>query len=69
MLLYIVGKNIAHKKEGVVWELAGVYDNEEKALAVCTNRYYFIGPITLNQTFPKESIEWPGAYYPYPNKK
>ena len=48
----------------VAWELVGVFDSEEKAVAACLDNHCFVGPITLNEITPKERISWPGCYYP-----
>jgi len=58
--LWVVG----HGSEENKWELIGIYDTKEKAITECKNKHYFIGPITLNETAPKETTEWPQLEYP-----
>lgn len=47
-----------------LWEVVGIYDSEEKALENCLNWQYFLAPIKLNYTVPKEVVEWPGLRFP-----
>lgn len=63
MNIWVVGR-----VHGDVWEYQGVFDSEEKAKEACKIDYYwayFIGPTKLNEEVTHDSIEWPGAYYPY----
>lgn len=46
------------------WELHGVFDSEEKAIAACHSRIHFIGPVELNLELPDITVDWPGLYYP-----
>ena len=46
------------------WELVGVYTEEELAVDACRTENYFIGPVSLNDTFPPEKTRWVGSYYP-----
>ena len=62
--VWICGKYIEHTDHGVVWELQGVFSSEELGREACQTAAYFIGPITLGDTLPDESTEWPGCYYP-----
>ena len=48
------------------WEVIGVFDSKELAEAACIEPTHFVGPIELNKTTPKETLEWPNAYYPIP---
>lgn len=64
MHLWVVGKYIDDEDSGIVWEFGGVFDDKDKAIAACQNKYYFIGPVKLNKTLPEEAVEWAGAYYP-----
>jgi hypothetical protein len=61
--LFVVGKYIECDC-GKAWEIAGVFDREEKAVEACISDNYFVGPIAMNEPFPDESVKWPGAYYP-----
>lgn len=51
------------------FEIVGVYDSEEKALAVCTTDKHVIAPMELNYTFPDERVIIPGSYYPLAKKE
>lgn len=62
--VYVVGKNIAEKEEGIVWEIQGVFTNETDAVLACVEDRCFVGPIELNAPLPEETIVWPGCYYP-----
>jgi hypothetical protein len=46
----------------VPFEVVGVFSSEELALAACTHRLDFVGPITMDVVQP--SVPWPGGYYP-----
>lgn len=59
MELWIVGQ----WKEPV-WELAGVFESEELAIAACRDHTYFVGPAELNVLLPHDTEEWPGCRYP-----
>lgn len=63
MQLWIVGK-VLHPS-GREFEFEGVFDTEEAALERASiSPFHWIGPVELNAQLPKESVEWPGAYYP-----
>ena len=62
MNIWLVGQ---WKGTETPWEVQGVFDSEQKAIAACVDDQYFIGPLTLNEEMPQETMrEWPGAYYP-----
>lgn len=71
MKLWVVGKvlNTDHHMGCDIWEFAGVFDDEKKAVAACKTGNYFIGPIELNFEVPEPSVDWPNAYYPLLEKK
>lgn len=46
------------------WELQGIFDSEEKALAACTQENHFIGPMKLNHRLKDIPEEWVGMRYP-----
>lgn len=48
------------------WAMHGAFDTEAAAVKVCIAPNYFVGPLTVNEPFPHEPCEWPGAYYPVP---
>ena len=64
MKLFIVGKYIKGLVPDTVWEFIGIFDDEVKALEACIYKNYFIGPVTLNESFPDKTVLWPGLYYP-----
>lgn len=71
-IMWIVGKYRGHASTknipSALWDINGVFDSEEKAVEACRNRInYFVGPLTLNESLPDETTEWPGCYYPADN--
>ena len=66
--LFIVGKHCDNGKNNE-WQYHGVFDNEKMALKECIDYRYFIGPTSLNEPMPHESIDWPDAYYPIARKQ
>lgn len=62
MRVWIVGK--VNKKNHKQWEFQGVYDDEQKAIDVCEDEFWFIGPAQMNTHIPTETVDWPGAFYP-----
>ena len=63
-VVWIVGKQINWYTEGSVWEIQGVFSNEALAVAACRTPLYFVGPLTLNESLPDETVVWEGCYYP-----
>ena len=64
MKLWVVGK--VNKKNHRQWEFQGVFDDMGVAEDTCKDESWFVGPVTLNQVIPDETIVWPGAcYYPF----
>lgn len=51
------------------WEFQGVFDSEEQAIIACTSPNYFVGPVTLGEYLPDESVQWDESYYPYYGKE
>ena len=64
MTIWVVGQYKGATADGIVWELQGVFDRQEMAVAACRDESYFIGPVTLNASLPHETNLWPGCYYP-----
>jgi hypothetical protein len=65
--MWIVGKWCSGENGELnsVWDINGVFDSEEKAIAACDDRpNYFVGPLTLNESLPDKTTEWVGCYYP-----
>jgi len=46
------------------WDFQGVFDTEDQAIAACKDYTHFIAPATVNQSVPRDPIEWPGLRYP-----
>jgi hypothetical protein len=64
--LWVVGKNCGESDEdqgAVAWDLIGVFDDRELAIAACKPGY-FVGPAVLNEVLPDEARSWPGCFYP-----
>jgi len=63
-ILYVVGQ---YKKEvdgGAACDFQGVFEDKEVAERFCIDETYFVGPVTLNESFPHSTVCWPGCYYP-----
>jgi hypothetical protein len=60
--LWIVGQ--VYDINTTSWVFQGVFDSEEKAIAACRDKTYFVGPATLNESLPHEDFSWVEAYYP-----
>lgn len=48
----------------VPWSFQGVFATEAEAVAVCRDRFWFVGPATVGDCLPAEDVLWDGAYYP-----
>jgi hypothetical protein len=60
MKLWICGQaNVGNE-----WEWQGVFDSEDKAVAACRDKTYFIAEVELNEAQPHESCEFENARYP-----
>lgn len=46
------------------WELQGVFETREAAVAACREPCDFVGPVTLNSEAPQAATEWAGCTYP-----
>jgi hypothetical protein len=68
-VLWLVGQDLGKpetpESERVPWDFQGIFDSEEKAVAACIDRSYFVMPVVLNEGLPRESIPAPGAYFPW----
>jgi len=64
MKLWIVGKILNPDTGCDIWEFCGVFDTEEKAVAICKTEDYFVGPADLNFIVPDPTVDWPNAYFP-----
>ena len=69
MIVWVVGQWYREAEDGrQVWEMAGVFSTEEKAVAACRTANYFVGPLPVDTEFPHETVEWPDCYYPLADK-
>jgi hypothetical protein len=64
MDIWIVGRHIKPDVGNFEWELMGVFDSKEKAIAACTVYYDYIFPGRLNERLPDEPFLPPGLEYP-----
>jgi hypothetical protein len=63
MRLWVVGK-IQSRRNFKRWQLQGIFDDKDKAAAICQDELWFIGPVELNEPLPVYEQLWPGAFYP-----
>lgn len=64
-IIWVMGSSIAITEDGGnVWEVNGIYLDEQSAAANCTKSNQFIAPIAVGQEPILESMSWPGSYYP-----
>jgi hypothetical protein len=65
MSLWICGQHFESKDQpNRCWEFQGVFDDEDKAIAACSENSFFIFPAELNEPLPTETLQPAGAYYP-----
>ena len=51
-------------------DFVGVFDEEEKALQLCVDETFCLGPAELNFHFPTDkTVTWSGLYYPKLSRK
>ena len=62
--VWVVGRFVAETEHGNVWDMQGVFETEDEAVAACRDATYWIGPVPLGQSLPHESAAWPEARYP-----
>lgn len=68
MKLYVVGwfkrleSELPHCR---IWELMGVFDTKEKAVAICRHPNVFIGEVELNKDLGDQTMQWPNCWYPH----
>lgn len=51
-------KNVETKE----WEVQGIFDSEQKAIAACRTHMYFIIPLTLNESLSHDTESAKGYY-------
>jgi hypothetical protein len=65
--LFLVAKINAETAEAVnhhSWEFGGIFDSRDLALAACRDWRYCICAVTLNETSPEETAEFPECEFP-----
>ena len=76
--VWIAGKDEDFHSDGSQWDLIGIFDSEEKAVAACEAEASenvicagseFVAPFTLNEILPVEKRTMPGCYYPLLKKQ
>ena len=60
--LFLVGQN-----RGDQWEFQGVFDSQELAVSACRDKNYWFLPITLNESWPHETVQNNDAIFPVEN--
>lgn len=55
---------VATQERGNSWEMIGVFESEELAIAACKEPGDMIAPLTMNAVAPRERTDWPDARYP-----
>jgi len=63
--VWIVGK----VTDWPTWEFMGVFDSEEKAVAICVTSQHFVALHIVNEAGPEETHPMPGCYYPLAKKE
>ena len=64
MKVFIAGRAIKMCPEGIVWEVLGAFSTPTKAEAACYDDTCFVGPLEMDEQLPKETMDWPGLYFP-----
>lgn len=62
--IWLAGRVTAVTDQGQVWEVQGIFPDEEAAKAACRDTTYFIVPLPWNVSLPHETIEEPRGYFP-----
>jgi hypothetical protein len=61
VIVWVVGRSTG----GDAFQFQGVFSTETLAVAACRDETYYIGPVTLDESLPHDTIPiWPGARYP-----
>jgi hypothetical protein len=65
MKVWIAGRVIEWTDgDHAAWELHGVFDSKDKAVAACRTKQDFIGAVELNTVAPEASVDLPESEYP-----
>jgi hypothetical protein len=59
MNVWLVGQ---WKKER--WEVQGVFDTKDAAIAACRDYFYFVMPLEMNKQLPHETMQNKDTWYP-----
>jgi hypothetical protein len=54
----------APDSEESVYTVQGIFDSQDKAIAVCKSNQYVIFPMTINEVLPDEWYENNEAFFP-----
>lgn len=46
------------------WEFVGIFDEKEKAIMACKDKYYFVAPIKINAIAPDKRTVFPDSFFP-----
>lgn len=63
-IVWVQGFSIAKTEQGVVWDLIGVFPDEESAKKNCTMAGHFIGPVVVGMPLDLRRPKWFGTYHP-----
>lgn len=64
--VWLVGR---YQRDGLSpFDVLGCYSTLERAVARCTDRRDFVGPLPLDLPMPDDVESWPGAFYPVRNR-
>lgn len=65
-IVYVVGRVHVDGMQGepAAWQVLGVFDDHDRAVAACSTSDDFVGPIQLNRRLPDDVVPWPNAVYP-----
>ena len=68
--VWLAGRVAAVTDKGQVWEVQGIFPDEEAAASACRDETYFIVPLPWNVSLPHETMPVePRAYFPLASAK
>ncbi len=67
LTLWVVGK--FPDIPGEQWEVEGLFNDRNEAIAVCQSRNYFVAPLECNVVLNVATVIWPGLFYPLAEKE
>jgi hypothetical protein len=65
--VHVVGQIRHETEKGQVWDLQGVFENRNEALAICVKPEYFVVEIEVNKALPDEVVHFP-TFWPFQNQ-